>query len=81
MSALGQLRIDAPEWESGKVQLNALLSQLQSGAMILRGLKIDMSSTVAPTGAPGPGDPNIRGATIAGVLTYYHYNGAAWTTF
>ena len=81
MSAIGQLRIDAADWETGKVQLNAILGQLQTGAMILRGVKIDMSSTVAPATAPGPGDPNIRGATIAGVATFYHYNGAAWTTF
>ena len=76
-----QLRIDAKDWPAAQVQLNAILAQLQAGALLLRGVKLDVSATTAPTGAPGPGDPNIRAANIAGTWTYYHWTGAAWVAF
>ena len=63
------------------VQLNTAFARLQAASLILNGVKLDTSNTVAPTSAPGPGDPNVVARTIAGVVTYYHWTGAAWTAF
>lgn len=77
----GQVQFTATSLPDLLVQLNAFAARVQSASVILRGLKLDTSATVAPTAAPGPGDPNVRAATIAGVVTYYHWTGAAWTAF
>lgn len=77
----GQVQFTAQSHEALLVQLNNFAARLQAGSLILGGVKLDTSKTVAPTVAPGPGDPNIVARTIAGVITYYHWTGAAWTTF
>lgn len=76
-----QLRVDATELPDLVNQVNQILVRLQVGAMVQQGLLLDASATVAPTGPPEAGQPNIRAATIIGVITYYHWNGTAWTTF
>ena len=76
-----QVRVDATTVAQLVVQLNDLLARLQSGTLGLKGLRLDASSTVAPTAAPAANEPWIRAATIAGTVTYYHWTGASWTTF
>lgn len=77
----GQVQFTATTVEDLVVQLNNYASRIQAASLILTGLKLDTSKTVAPTAAPGAGDPNVVARTIAGVVTYYHWNGAAWTAF
>lgn len=82
MSAVrSQMRVSATTLPELVVQLNDLLSRLQGGGMALLGLRLDTLATAAPTAAPQPGDPLVRAATIAGTLTYYHWDGTSWTTF
>lgn len=76
-----QARVTATDLPTLVTQLNDLLSRLQSGGLVLGGVRLDTLATVAPTGAPLAGDPLLRAATIAGVITYYHWDGASWTTF
>ncbi len=77
----GQVQFTATTLQDLVVQLNAFASRIQSASLILRGVKLDTSGTVAPTSAPGAGDPNVCARTIAGVVTYYHWTGAAWVAF
>lgn len=77
----GNVQFTATDLKDLVVQLNTFAARMQVGSLILGGVKLDTSKTVAPTAAPGPGDPNIVARTIAGVITYYHWNGAAWTAF
>ena len=81
MSARSQARVEAQTVAALVVQLNDLLARLQSGMLPLGGLRLDASSTVAPTATPTATEPWIRAATIAGTVTYYHWTGASWTTF
>lgn len=78
MSTPGQLRLDAADWPTGRDQLNAILAKLQQGALTLRGLKLDIQLTAAPTGAPGAGDPNVVMVNVAGTVKLYVWTGAAW---
>jgi len=73
-----QVRVTADDWQAGREQLNAILSRLQSGALILGGMKLDLSRTSAPTDAPGPGDPNFVVVNVAGTYKFYLYDGSAW---
>lgn len=79
MADLGsQLRVDAADWVTGREQLNAILSRLQSGALVLGGFRMDLSRTAAPAAAPGPGDPNTVFVNVAGVFKIYNWDGTAW---
>ena len=75
---LGQVRVTADDWAGGRDQLNAILSRLQSGALILGGLKLDLSRTSAPVGAPGAGDPSLVLVNVGGTWTFYLYDGTSW---
>lgn len=81
MSLRAQARLDATTLPALVDQLNTLLGRLQSGGLLLNGVRLDTGATSAPTAAPGPNDPLIRAANIAGTWTYYHWTGASWTTF
>jgi len=73
-----QVRVTADDWQAGREQINAILSRLQSGALILGGLKLDLSRTSAPADAPGAGDPNFVVVNVAGTFKFYLYDGTAW---
>lgn len=80
MSTVGQFRIDADDWKTGRDQLNAWLARVQAGATVLRGLRLDTQLSAAPSGAPGTGDPNLVLVNTGPTVKLYVWTGAAWVT-
>ncbi len=77
------VRISTPAGASPELalvvdQMNAVLARLQSGGLLLGGLKLDATRTAAPTDPPGSGDPTCVSVNVGGTVKLYFWTGAAW---
>lgn len=78
MSVRSQARVQAPDLATLIDQVNTILSRLQSGGLLLNGLRLDATLTAAPSGAPGANDPNLRLVTVSGTVKLELWDGSAW---
>lgn len=74
-------RLTATTVEGLRDELNTFLDRLQTGGLVVYGLKLDnQTRTAAPANAPGTGEPNVVIVNVAGVFTLYIYDGTNWVT-
>jgi hypothetical protein len=59
-------------------EVNRILALLQSGGLLLGGLRLDTQRVAVPTAAPEPGSPNLVLVDDAGTMTFYVWDGATW---
>lgn len=57
-----------------RVQLNRLLTDLQVGALLLGGIRLDIQRDTVPVDAPLLGQPNLVAVLVGGVVKLYLYD-------